>query len=64
MDLYIRSGMDSNESDTHDSLRQYQNMQPRDDVVICIHRHPYGYTIAHAHPVCIGDDLEGRIMFK
>ena len=51
VDLYIRSGIDSNESDTHDSLRKYPNMQPEDDVVICTHRSPYGYTIAHAHPV-------------
>ena len=34
VDLYIRSGMGSNESDTHDSLRKYPNMQPEDDVVI------------------------------
>ena len=34
VDPYIRSGMGSNESDTHDSLRKYPNMQPEDDVVI------------------------------
>ena len=53
VDLYIRSGMGSNESDTHDSLRQYQNMQPKDDVVLCKHRSPYGYTITHAHSVLL-----------
>ena len=44
--------MDSNESDTHDSLRK-PNMQPEDDVVICTHRSPYGYTVVHAHPVLV-----------
>ena len=53
IDLYMRSGMGSNESDTHDSLRQYPNMQPRNDVVIYTHRSPYGYTSAHAHPVLV-----------
>ena len=53
VDLYIRSGMGSNESDTHDSLRQYPNRQPRDDVVICIHRRSYGYTISRAHSVLV-----------
>ena len=45
VDSYIRSGTGNNESDTHNSLRQYLNMQPRDNVVICIHRSPYGYTV-------------------
>ena len=34
VDLYICSGMGSNESDTHDNLRKYPNMQPDDDVEI------------------------------
>ena len=53
VDLYICPGTGSIESDTHNSLRQYPNMQSRDDVVICIHRSPYGYTSAHAHPVLV-----------
>ena len=53
MDPYKRSGLGSNESDTHDSLRKCPNMQPENDVVICIHRSPYGYTIAYAHPVLV-----------
>ena len=53
LDLYIRSGMSSNESDTYDSLRKDPYMQPRDDVVIRIHRNPYGCTSAHAHPVLV-----------
>ena len=51
VDLYICSGIGSNGTGTHDSLRQYPHMQSRDDVVICMHMSPYGYTIAHAHPV-------------
>ena len=51
VDLYIRSGTGSNESDTHDSLMTHPNMQPRDDVDIYIHRSPYGCTSAHAHSV-------------
>ena len=61
VDLYIRSGMDSIESDTHDSLRQYSNMQPRDSVVICILRSPYDYTSAYAHPVLAISVLIARI---
>ena len=28
-------------------------MQPKDKVVIYTHRSPYGYTMAHAHPVLL-----------
>ena len=62
VDPYIRSGMDSNESDTHDSLKKYPNMQPEDDVVICsTHRSPYGYTAAHAYPVLVMTWKVGRL---
>ena len=58
MDLYIRSGMDSNESNTHDSLRKYPNMQPEGDVVIIHTGVPM--VIRCACTSSIGDDLEGR----
>ena len=44
-------GQYGNELDTRDSLRKYPNMQTEDDVVICIRRSTFGYTIAHANPV-------------
>ena len=53
VDPYIRSGVGSNESDTHDRLKKYPNMQHKDDMVICTHGSPCGYTIAHAHPVLL-----------
>ena len=63
VDLYIRSGMGSNESDTRDSLRKYPNMQPEDDVVI-IHTGVH-MVIRCACTSSVGDDLEGRkIIFK
>ena len=34
VDLCMRSGMVSNESNTHNSLRKDPNMPPKDDVVI------------------------------
>ena len=58
---YILVSMGSNESDTHDSLRKDPNMQPKDDVVIEIHRSPYGCTSAHAHPVDLAVVLIARI---
>ena len=43
LDLYIRSGMGSNESDTHDSLQNtHLSMQPKDGIVICTQMSPYG----------------------
>ena len=63
MDLYIRSGMGSHESDTHDSLRKYPNMQSEGDMVI-IHT-GVSMVIRCACTSSIGDDLEGRkIIFK
>ena len=63
VDPYIRSGVGSNESHTHDSLRKYPNMQPEDDVVI-VHTGVH-MVIRCACTSSIGDDLEGRkIIFK
>ena len=50
MDPYIRSGMGSNESDTHDSLRKYPNMQPEDDVlVVIVHTRVYMVILLRMH---------------
>ena len=65
VDLYIRSGMGSNESGTHNRLKKYPNMQSKDDVVICTHRSLYGYTSDCACTSSIVADLGGRkIMFE
>ena len=63
VDLYIRSGMGSNESDTHDNLRKYPNMQPEGGVEVIQTGVPM--VIHCACTSSIGDDLEGRkIIFK
>ena len=62
VDLYIRSGMGSIESDTHDNLRQYPNMQPRGDMVICIHMSPYGYTAELPSSCTLGPRWEAIII--
>ena len=63
MDPYICSGMGSIESDTHDSLRKYPNMQPEDDLVI-VHTGVH-MVIRCARISNIGDEIEGRkIIFK